>query len=156
MAFDQKKYRAEWYKKNRESQLQRAKEWRTNNPEKAKAAELKTRARKEQDPESFLGHLFSGVKKGAKHGRSREIKVSITKDDLRKMLIASKGKCALSGLQMDIKFNSRYKVSVDRINSNKSYTKTNIQLVATCVNKAKMDLKQEEFIAMCKAIAKKC
>ena len=46
------------------------------------------------------------------------------------------------------------KVSPDRIDSSLGYIKGNVQLVLASVNTFKMDMCQDEFIALCKAIAK--
>lgn len=43
-------------------------------------------------------------------------------------------------------------VSVDRIDSNKSYTKNNIQLVCMAVNQMKSDLDMITFYRFCEAI----
>jgi hypothetical protein len=45
-------------------------------------------------------------------------------------------------------------MSIDRINSDKGYTKKNVQLVCADVNVAKNDLKQKDFIKLCKLISK--
>ena len=64
----------------------------------------------------FVSHTFSTLKRSAS---DRDIKVSITKEDLHKALIDSNGKCAISGLALDTMFNSCVKASIDRIDSNK-------------------------------------
>ena len=97
----------------------------------------------------FVSHTFSTLKRGA---ADRNIKVSITKEQLHKVLVQSNGKCAISGLALDTMFNSCVKASIDRIDSNRGYTLNNIQVVASCVNIAKSDLPQEDFIKLCKSV----
>jgi len=43
-------------------------------------------------------------------------------------------------------------VSVDRIDSKLGYTFDNIQLVRWCVNSAKNDMEQNDFIHMCREV----
>ena len=68
-------------------------------------------------------------------------------------------KCAISGL--DIHFpkiyntnNYTYTASLDRIDSSKGYTKTNVQWVHKKINQIKMDMNQTEFIELCKQVYK--
>jgi len=61
--------------------------------------------------------------------------------------------CNLSKIKMDQEVNSPNRVSIDRIDSSLGYIKGNIQLVTGDVNKSKLDMDQDRFIAMCKAIA---
>jgi cobyrinic acid a,c-diamide synthase len=101
------------------------------------------------DTDRFVSLTFSTLKRSA---ADRNIKVSITKEQLHKVLIQSNGKCAISGLALDTMFNSCVKASIDRIDSNKGYTLKNIQVVASCVNIAKSDLPQDDFIKLCKSV----
>ncbi len=67
------------------------------------------------------------------------------------------GKCAVSGISMThILFNghSKTNVSIDRVNSNKGYTKNNIQLVCSIVNKMKLDMNIDELVYFCNKILK--
>lgn len=43
--------------------------------------------------------------------------------------------------------------SLDRIDSNRGYTQDNVQWVHKDVNKMKMDLNQQIFVELCRAIA---
>jgi hypothetical protein len=47
------------------------------------------------------------------------------------------------------RLNRIYNVSVDRIDSKKSYSNDNIQLVCSIINTMKWDLDQEDFINLC-------
>jgi hypothetical protein len=69
--------------------------------------------------------------------------------------ILMQGKCKLSDKEFVYKFNSPFSPSIDRIDSSKGYTPCNIQFVCTSVNLAKLDAPQEQFIDMCKRVAKK-
>lgn len=70
------------------------------------------------------------------------------------------GRCALSGLPISIANTIRGDMSrgettasLDRIDSSKGYTRDNVQWVHKDINKMKMDLSQNAFIALCKAVA---
>lgn len=77
----------------------------------------------------------------------------VTEKMLKKIYDKQDGKCALTGMVFS-KDNSFYKISIDRIDSNKPYIKSNIQLVLYIVNKMKSELDQNEFINICKYISK--
>ena len=95
------------------------------------------------------------INKGA---RSRGIEVEITRKELQELFEAQNAKCALSG--SEITFGVSYKTgkhlrrsgktaSLDRIDSFKGYTASNVQWVHKDINVAKGTLTNEEFIAMC-------
>jgi len=69
-------------------------------------------------------------------------------------------KCALTGLPIGIAntikgdWHGETTASVDRINSNKGYTKDNVQWVHKWINKMKWQLDQEEFITFCEAVVR--
>jgi hypothetical protein len=44
------------------------------------------------------------------------------------------------------------KVSIDRIDSSKGYTKNNIQCVGGIVNKSKNELSDAEYLELCRAV----
>ena len=54
--------------------------------------------------------------------------------------------CVYSGRVLDWKTNSKNKASIDRINSEKGYTKDNVQIVCQLVNQAKSNMTHDEFI----------
>ena len=71
------------------------------------------------------------------------------------------GKCAYTGKQLTairyaVRGNqhiiNKWNVSIDRIDSNKGYTKDNIQLVCAIVNRMKTDLSDTEFLTLCNDI----
>lgn len=70
---------------------------------------------------------------------------------------AQNSKCALTG--WDIEFPEvgtpqKAPASLDRIDSNLHYTKDNTQLLTRKVNMMKQHYSQEDFIAVCLAVAK--
>lgn len=98
---------------------------------------------------------FNKIKRGA---LKRNIKFEITINDIWNLYLKQKFKCALSGV--DIKFYPKIKdyslitASLDRIDSSKSYTLDNVQLVHKIVNIMKWSLPNIEFITWCKIICK--
>ena len=94
-------------------------------------------------PHSLFSSLFWNAK-------IRNIAVLITINDLQTLWNKSKEKCALSGLSIRLEETA----SVDRIDSSKSYTKSNIQWVHKDIQKMKNDLPQKRFVNCCKYVAK--
>nr|QBK93324.1 MAG: hypothetical protein LCPAC404_00280 [Pithovirus LCPAC404] len=99
---------------------------------------------------SFIDKLFRISTRNAK---KRNILFLITEDDVMRLYHKQNGRCALSGRQMTHILNSVDNISVDRIDSMKSYTLDNIQLTCVYVNKMKWDLKQDMFIEFCEHVA---
>lgn len=63
-------------------------------------------------------------------------------------------KCYLTNLDMVATDSSPYKISIDRIDSNKVYEPTNVAFCCVQVNRIKGNLLNNELIAMCKQILK--
>lgn len=89
--------------------------------------------------------LYKKFKRGAK---GRGLDFNLTEDD---MFSNFTGKCALSGVDLDIGYNGN--ASLDRIDSKLGYVKENVQWVDAKVNLAKRNMSDEEFIEMCKNVA---
>jgi hypothetical protein len=87
-----------------------------------------------------------------KKGRIFQEKGNITREFVKELRKEVNNKARFTGKNMitahgDIAGNCQ--LSIDRIDSNKSYTKDNIQLVCTPVNNAKCNMSDDEFIKMC-------
>lgn len=78
----------------------------------------------------------------------------VTVEDLLELYTKQSGKCALTGFQMSLPKGSRhlYTISVDRINSNVSYYKDNIQLTCWGANRIKSNLTQSDLLFWCENI----
>jgi len=92
--------------------------------------------------------------------RGIEFDTTLTKEILYNILDKQNFKCALSGLPITLHRNYKEQrisqtASLDRIDSNKGYTKDNIQWVHKSVNYMKHTLGEAEFINICKLIAAK-
>lgn len=90
------------------------------------------------------------------NAKNRDIEVKITPEEAYQYFLDQGGDCAISGVE--IKFppttnkRSLGTASLDRKNSNKPYTKDNIQWVHKTINRMKMDLGEEEFIKWCSLV----
>jgi hypothetical protein len=97
------------------------------------------------------GNYWNTLKR---HALSRKFEFSISIEYAWELYIKQNMKCALSGF--DIYFgetnNCPYTASLDRIDSLKGYTESNIQWVHGKVNIMKNKFPQDEFINFCKAI----
>lgn len=110
--------------------------------------------------EGFIKLLFKDLISNAK---KRDILVQITIDDIKSQYNNQIGLCAMTRLKMtwikhpnesETHINNKFNISVDRIDSNKGYTKDNIQLVCAAVNIIKNKLPLDKFIEICKKISK--
>jgi hypothetical protein len=100
--------------------------------------------------EAMLAHILKNTQERA---RLKSRMCTITYNDLDNLCNNQKGLCALTGYTMSYTTGDPLKVSIDRIDSAKGYTLDNIQLVCRSVNRSKSNIDNNEFIAMCKAIA---
>ena len=97
---------------------------------------------------------FNQFRSGAEH---RGISWELTLDDIADLMEIQNFKCALTG--WDIEFPDtghpqKALASLDRIDSKKPYTRSNTQIVTRQVNMMKQQYSQEDFIKVCKAVAK--
>lgn len=102
--------------------------------------------------------FFSRILEGAK---KRNIQVSVTKEQILELLEKQDYKCALSGLPLIMSktfskdrtnLASSTTASLDRIDSNKSYTVDNVQWIHKHINKMKNAFNQDYFIEICSKI----
>ena len=90
--------------------------------------------------------------------RARKLKLDFDLDAefLWKLYEEQNRKCALSGVPISFSKVNRQRaqatISLDRIDSNKGYTRGNVQWVHKNVNLMKMYLKQDIFIEFCRKI----
>lgn len=104
----------------------------------------------------YLGlGVWTKILNGAK---SRDISVSITKEEAWNLYLEQEGKCALSGVSLVMTngtymWHSYHTASLDRIDSSKGYEKGNIQWVHKTLNKMKNTFSQDEFTSWCFKVA---
>lgn len=96
--------------------------------------------------------------------KSRKIEFLIKKEDLEECRRSQWGKCYYTHSPMTyecIHYKSwsftektKYQVSYDRLDNTQGYTKQNIVLCCTIINKMKWTLSEQEFYEICKKICK--
>lgn len=99
--------------------------------------------------------IISSCKLRSKNDRLKLFSNEITIEFLLELYNKQKGLCALSGIIMTSYINggnTRFNVSIDRINSLLGYTKDNVQLVCNQVNTMKNNLTDSELYDLCKKI----
>lgn len=84
--------------------------------------------------------------------RQRNKQLDFDIDFLKNLYKKQNGKCFYSGIKMTFNAKSKYKISIDRLNSEKGYQKNNIVLCCWVVNDMKKNLNLQEFIKICKEI----
>lgn len=96
---------------------------------------------------------WNRVKKNAET-RNFEFKISI--EDIHNKYIEQNGICALSGVEMfppkNLHNKNPNKASLDRIDSTLGYTKDNIQWITSTINIIKSDLKENDFVEICRRV----
>jgi hypothetical protein len=113
--------------------------------------------------EIVSGALVNAFRNGAK---SRGLAWDISADDMARLFEQQKCRCALTGVLLSLPSRDYERAdgcgihyqgtaSLDRINSAEGYTATNIQWVEKTVNLMKRDFSEEEFVALCRLVAKK-
>lgn len=152
-----RQYAKKWRDENPEKHKESLKKWREENPEKVKQYSIKKRIEAETDIDKFVDIIYRGMLDRTnlrnKKGREHEM-MDFDREFLKKKIVRNNGVCSVSGLPLSFKKGDPCVVSVDRKNNSKGYVKSNIQIVAACVNVARQDLTIKQFVALCKAVAK--
>ena len=97
------------------------------------------------------GQYWNSIKKGADH---RGIAFHLTPQPVWDLFVAQGGECALSGVPLC--FGPSQTASLDRIDSNGSYTLDNIQWVHKEINIMKGTLTEDRFRELCSLVVAKC
>jgi hypothetical protein len=96
------------------------------------------------------GRIWSNMISNAK---LRNLLLDVTPDDIYEQYIKQNKRCALTGQDLILSFDTKLNtISVDRIDSSIGYIKSNIQIVHKLINQCKMDLSDESFYSLCKAV----
>ncbi len=94
---------------------------------------------------------FTNVKLNA---RERKFEFDLDEKYAWNLLNKQKHKCALSGKKIYFESLKNKNASLDRIDSNKGYTKDNVQWLHKDINYIKMDFDQDYFIELCSMVSK--
>lgn len=124
---------------------------KSNDPEFGKKKYKKQKVAINQDPIAFAANKVS--KQKSKAIGSRNIPWRLDREKTIKQMVESKI-CNLSGRDLVFKIGHPDSPSIDRINSNRGYTKSNIQIVSSRVNQAKNNMTDQEFVQMCVDVAR--
>jgi len=105
--------------------------------------------------EDIGGYYVGQLREGAYR---RDLEFEITSKQMWTLLVEQDFKCALSGLPITVSRTIENKknnqtASLDRIDSNRGYTKDNIQWVHKDINQMKSCRTDKEFISLCKTVA---
>lgn len=110
--------------------------------------------KRKNDHESTLKEILAlRCRKAIQRAKHRNMDYNITPEFLMEMWKLQDGKCFYSGLQMSYDINDLYTVSLDRIDSNKGYTKDNVVLSCWSINSMKNNYSIPDFVSLCKAVA---
>lgn len=107
--------------------------------------------------DAFHKHVESALARAKKHKRE----FAIDEKFMRELFELQCGKCAVSGLPISVSDSCREfsqgksTASIDRIDSNKGYTKDNVQWVHKFINQIKWDLDLDSFVWICHQIVKR-
>ena len=123
-----------YYQKNRTKRIEAARLYKLN------SVELRHR-----DMKSHLRYILGKA-------RLRKWEFSITPEDVYDLWDKQQGLCAYSKLPLNNIANHLQLASLDRIDSSIGYTRSNIQLVCTAVNKMKQNFTEEQFLNFCELI----
>ena len=104
-----------------------------------------------EDRKLFAKHKFTKQMSSAK--RTRNIPWRLDRDKTVSLIEQAK-QCATSGRILVFQVGHPDSPSIDRINSRLGYTKSNIQIVSSAVNRAKMDMSDQEFLQLCLDVVK--
>ena len=109
--------------------------------------------------ELVSGTLMTYLKRKAKE---RDLDFSVTSQELWELFLKQEGKCALSGvaLNLETKINSQHNLdrtqhtaSLDRIDNSKPYTLDNVQWIHKILNHMRRQYSVEEYVKWCKLVA---
>lgn len=112
--------------------------------------------------DGFIKRLYHDILHNIEK-RAKPIKCLITTQDIKDLYDKQNGLCALTNQKLTtdtytVKGNqyiiNKFNISVDRIDSNKDYTKDNIQLVGAIINRIKSDLSNDQFLELCNMVTK--
>lgn len=98
------------------------------------------------------GKHISSIRLTAK---KRGILFEVSPQEMWAQFLKQNGKCALSGIDLVLKYDNTLRnntASLDRIDSNKSYTVDNIQWVHKKINTMKWDMTKNELLYFCEKI----
>ena len=126
----------------------RCREWRANNPERAKASYKASKLKlKNEDPVSY--RILKLLPSMSSRYPNKNIAKELTADDLRELYKKQNGKCYYTGIPMKLtadKYRDLFLMSIDRISSTEGYTKDNVVLCCWGMNVLKGPHTEKELM----------
>lgn len=113
---------------------------------------LKEQLRRSTLRKTLAGYMLLKLHGIESNAMKRGIDVLITVDDLINQYYFQDGKCAMSGIDLKTDNKLCYRLSVDRINNELSYTPSNIRLILHSINAALTTNNDKELVDICKHI----
>ena len=101
-------------------------------------------------------YITSYFNKSKRRANNMNLEFNLSVEYLESLYLQQKGRCKLSGLEINFKPNWERNVqtaSLDRIDNTKGYIVGNVQWVHKQVNFMKGTMEQKEFIKFCKLIS---
>ena len=109
-----------------------------------------------QTADQIINSLINACRNNAierkMNGRMSCGEFSLTQDIIWEIYHSQHGKCIYSNKKLIFNHNDMNKISIDRIDSSKGYTRENIQLVSKYVNWMKLDTREDEFLYLISSI----
>lgn len=99
---------------------------------------------------TFTGRIRDLHHNAKTRAKKKELDFQISRDDVINLYHSQNGECSITGFKLEMESGTRkksnpYRISIDRIDSNKGYILDNITLVCWAVNQMKADRTEEEF-----------
>lgn len=111
-------------------------------------AELQHRHRR-----TLKGTISNKRQSAQKRAKRDGLEFVLSSEYLHDLWNKQDGKCALTGVTMGFIGQKWLSPSIDRIDSDKGYTEDNVQWVCWRANDAKSNMKNDDFVTMCLAVA---
>lgn len=134
---------------------QASKATRTMSPAEKANKKRREKVRQARILATLEGRIKSILKEASRNSLSRGREYTITYDDIVTLYNKQRGLCALTGWELTPLVKCKNTISIDRIDNSKGYTIDNIQLVAAQANIAKNKWTNDEFIELCRAVARR-
>lgn len=159
----QQKRNKEYREKNREYFKKKGKERydKSNNPERYQKYRDSYLKRREKNYTSINGRLYTLFDAARQRSKKKKIEFDIDYEYILNLYNVQNGKCKITGIPFSFERNEEIKgkfvpfgPSIDRINPNLGYIKSNIRLVLVIVNLSLNTFGMEYFDEMCKAYIK--
>lgn len=106
-------------------------------------------------PPKFVAGLLAKARERAK---KKGVPFDLPADSIELMFERQRGRCALSNLQMTLEYAEQgkrpYAPSIDRVDPRKGYVLSNVRLLCSAVNLARLHWSDETFRKICKAVSR--